>query len=133
MSEHLVYRMFDADGVCLYAGMTANLTQRYKWHHAFTYGRLTTLIEYTTHPDKAAARAAEIRTIRALQPLFCGLDLGPYRKQTNDRAQAYGMALRSAGVVKALRGRARVVMPPTVCIDDQPDRVNARYVAEVAA
>lgn len=64
-----VYRLFDADDVCLYVGMTANLESRLDTHRRDSaFGNRIASVRTTLHEDRPTATPVESAEILRLRP-----------------------------------------------------------------
>lgn len=69
-AEHLVYRCWDAAGRLLYIGATNSYSQRMSHHRARTsWWPDVVSVSTESHPDRAAALAAELAAIGAERPV----------------------------------------------------------------
>ena len=68
--EHTVYRLYDAEGVLLYVGVTNSLSKRWSQHEKTKpwFGEVA-VITRSLYPDKRSAYEAEVRAIISESPI----------------------------------------------------------------
>lgn len=69
MSDHYIYRLYDADGTLLYVGLTRNLEQRRKSHRSKPWWHEVVRWKISGPYSRAAAFAIETRAIEAEHPI----------------------------------------------------------------
>ena len=114
---HVVYRMFDAQGRLLYAGMTGNLSRRLGDHAGKAFFLAVTTITLERFPTAAEAALAEQEAINTGHPLFNHVGLSD--EESGRRKRVRKMQLSDEKIRAAAENRRRAAEEKQLIADEK--------------